>query len=115
MIAHVVLAKPRPGLTTEERREFVAAFRHALDEVGTVRGVRIGTRVTHGAGYESRMPDSADLLAVIEFDDVAGLRAYLHHPSHVKVSELFDRLLTSALVFDFEIAGPDLLERLIEA
>lgn len=114
MIAHVVLLKPRPDLTAEERREFVAAFRHALDEVETVRGVRIGTRVTHGAGYESRMRDSADFLAVIEFDDVAGLRAYLHHPAHVKVSELFGRLLSSALVFDFELAGPDLLTRLID-
>jgi len=115
VIAHVVLLKPRPDLTGDERREFIAAFRHALDEAGTVRGVRIGTRVMHGAGYESRMRDTAEYLAVIEFDDVEGLQAYLHHPSHVKVSELFGRLLTSALVFDFELDGQELLTRLIDA
>ena len=68
MIAHIVLLKPKSNLPPEDRRAFVAAFERAVREIPSVRGVRIGTRVMHGAGYEQTMPDTGAFVAVIDFD-----------------------------------------------
>jgi hypothetical protein len=105
MVSHLVALKPRPNLTPSERRDFLEAFDRAVHEIPTVRGVRIGRRVTHGAGYEQQMPDTADFVAILDFDDVAGLRAYLAHPAHQRLGQLFGEVLSSALIYDFEIAG----------
>ena len=110
MIAHVVLLKPRPGLTHTERREFVKAFARAAREIPSVRAVRVGKRITHGAGYETGMLDSADFVAVIDFDDLAGLQAYLLHPAHAELGSHFGRSLSAALVYDFEMGGLEMLE-----
>jgi hypothetical protein len=118
MIWHLVLLKPRPDLDAGERRAFTEAFRRAVTEIPTVRGVRIARRMTHGAGYEQSAPDAADYLAVIEFDDRAGLETYLSHPAHDELGVRFGRSLSAAMVYDFELLGdgtdiPASLERLI--
>jgi hypothetical protein len=109
MVAHVVLLKPRADLPAQERRAFVNAFQRATREITSVRGVQIGVRVIHGAGYELTMPDTADFVAIIEFDDVAGLKAYLEHPAHAELGRLFGRSLSSALVYDFQLGGMEML------
>ncbi len=109
MISHVVLMKPRPDLSAADRRGLVAAFERAVRDIPVVRDVRIGRRVTCGAGYEATMPDTADYLVVIEFEDLEGLRAYLEHPAHEELAERFGRSLSSACVYDFDAGG---LERL---
>lgn len=114
MIAHVVLMKPRPGLSDADRRAFVAAFERAIRDIPGVRAVRVGRRVVHGAGYETGMPDVADYIAILELDDVAALQAYLAHPAHVELGELFGRVLSAALVYDFEVGGIDSIRRLAE-
>ena len=111
MVSHLVLLKPRPDLTDAERNRLVDAFDRALREIPAVRGVRIGRRVTHGAGYEARMPDAADYLVTIDFEDVAGLGAYLRHPAHEELGARFGDSLAASLVYDFEDVG---LERLRE-
>ena len=113
MVWHVVMMKPRADVSPRDRADFAAAFERAVREIPTVRHVHIGTRVTHGAAYESGMPDSADVLAAIEFDDVAGLQAYLRHPAHDAVGAMFGKLLSSALVYDFEVSGIEALQKII--
>jgi Stress responsive A/B Barrel Domain len=105
MVLHVVLMKPRADLPAADRRAFAAAFDRAIREIPAVRGVRIGRRVKHGAGYEAIAPDSADYLAIIDFDDVAGLQAYLMHPAHAELGARFGDSLSSAMVYDFETAS----------
>jgi hypothetical protein len=113
VVWHVVMMKPRADVSPRDRADFAAAFERAVREIPTVRQVHIGTRVTHGAAYESGMPDSADVLAAIEFDDVAGLQAYLRHPAHDAVGAMFGKLLSSALVYDFEVSGIEALQKII--
>jgi Stress responsive A/B Barrel Domain len=113
MLSHVVLMKPRPDLTKAERRAFVDALATAVREIPTVRGVRVGRRVTFGAGYERMSPDAADFMAVIDFDDLAGLEAYLRHPAHEALGAKFRETLSSALVYDFEAGGLERLESLV--
>jgi hypothetical protein len=109
MLSHVVLMKPRPDLPPAERRSLVAAFEHAMRAIPTVRSVRVGRRVVHGAGYEQTAPDTADFLIVIDFDDLNGLQAYLRHPAHEALGSRFSLSLSSALVYDFEVGGMETL------
>lgn len=112
MVSHVVLMKPRTNLSAAERRAFADAFERAVREIPTVRAVRIGTRVTFGAAYESGQPDVADYFAIIDFDDLQDLREYLGHPAHAELGELFHRSLSSGLAYDFEVGGLEKLERI---
>jgi hypothetical protein len=113
MVLHTVLLKPRADLSPHGRRALAEAFTAAVREILTVRSVRIGRRVRHGAGYETGAPDGADFLVLIEFDDVAGLQAYLRHPVHLTLGERFSESLSASLVYDFEMGGLELLERLV--
>jgi hypothetical protein len=107
MVSHVVLMKPRADLSAVDRQALIDAFERAVREITTVRHVRIGTRVVHGAGYEQSAPDTADYFVVIDFDDVQGLQAYLQHPAHVALGARFVQSLKSALVYDFAMNGWD--------
>jgi len=100
--------KPRPDLSPADREGFIGAFERALRQIPTVRGVRLGTRITHGAGYESSAPDM-DYLATIDFDDLDGLQTYLRHPAHADLGARFGQALTGALVYDFEVGGAEVL------
>ena len=111
MIAHVVLFRPKPDLPGDDRRSLVTAFERAIREIPVVRGVRIGRRVEHGAGYEQGLLDTADYLIVIDFDNLEALQTYLRHPAHEQLGARFSQSLSSALIYDFEMGG---LERLQE-
>ena len=113
MVSHVVLMKPRADLPPADRHAFVAAFERALREIATVRQVRIGRRVRHGAGYEAGASDAADYIAILDFDTLADLQAYLRHPAHEALGAHFGRSLSAALVYDFEMGGIEDLARLL--
>ena len=105
MLTHLVLMKPRPDLTVDDRAALIAAFERAMRQIPTVRQVRVGRRVRHGAAYEQVALDAADYVAQIEFDDIAGLQAYLRHPVHDELGARFGQSLSAALVYDFEMGG----------
>ena len=108
MVSHVVLMTPRPNLAAADRRALIDAFDRAIREIPTVKDVRIGRRVTHGAGYEQSAPEMS-YLAVIDFDDLAGLQTYLRHPAHLDLGARFGQSLSTALVYDFEVGGVEML------
>ena len=105
MLTHLVLMVPRPDLTPAERGALIDAFERAIREIESVRDVRVGRRVVHGAGYEASAPDIAEYVAIIDFDDLAGLQAYLRHPAHGELGARFGQSLRSAVVYDFEVGG----------
>ena len=95
--------RPRPGLSEADRRGLADAFRDALREIASIRRVRIGRRVTHGRPYESLMRVDYQYAAILEFDDVAGLKGYLEHPVHDALGARFFALFEEALMYDFEL------------
>lgn len=109
MVSHIVMMKTRPDLSAGDRGRLVAAFERAVRDIPTVRDVHVGRRIRHGAGYEAGMPDTADYFVMIEFENLAGLTAYLRHPAHEDLGVRFNDSVAAALVFDFEGVG---LERL---
>jgi Stress responsive A/B Barrel Domain len=102
MIVHVVLFRPKRDVSETHRAEMFAALAVAAREIPSVRRFHVGQRVTHGAAYERLMSQDFPFAAIVEFDDVPGLRAYLEHPKHEKLGELFYQLQEAALVYDYE-------------
>ena len=105
MVWHLVLMKPKAGISSADRDALVAAFNRAVQDIPTVREVRVGRRISHGAAYEAATPDAAEYLISIGFDDLEGLKTYLGHPSHQELAARFYQSLSSALVYDFEEGG----------
>lgn len=106
MVSHVVLFRLRPDFTDADRTTFVAAFEVAVRNIPTVRGVRIGRRVTFGAGYEQGVP-GLEFSAIIDFDNLAGLKTYLAHPAHQDLGARFNASIAQGLVYDYELMGAD--------
>lgn len=102
MLLHIVLFRPKPGLSDDDREAMFAALDAAAREIPTVRRFQLGRRVTHGAGYEAMMAHDFPFAAVIEFEDLAGLQAYLRHPRHDELGRLFYSLQEAALAYDYE-------------
>ena len=104
MIAHIVLFRPKAQLSPDERSALVAAFARALRDIPAIRRSRVGRRVTHGRGYEQLMREDYEYVALLEFDDLAGLKAYLQHPAHEELAERFFASFDAALMYDYEIS-----------
>jgi hypothetical protein len=103
MLAHVVLFRPRADLTETEQNDLVASLAKALEEIPSIRRARIGRRVTHGRPYEQLMRADYSYLALLEFDDVAGLQAYLNHPAHEQLATRFFAAFEEALMYDYAL------------
>ena len=114
MITHVVLLRPRAGLSPEERAGLVDALRTAIRTIPSIRRARVGRRVIHGHPYEQSMRVDYEYAALLDFDDAAGLRAYLAHPAHEALATRFVRAADDALLYDFELGeGEDGLTNLL--
>ena len=104
MIAHIVLFKPRADLSPEARDRLAASFEAALRQIPSIRRARVGRRLTHGRGYEALMTVDYQFAAVLEFEDEAGLKAYLEHPAHQRLGAQFFDAFEQALMYDFDLA-----------
>lgn len=114
MITHVVLFRQRSGLPAEQRTGLVDALREALRAIPSIRRARVGRRVTHGRPYEYAMHVDYEFAAMLEFDDLAGLTAYLEHPAHEVLATRFFSAAEETLVYDFELEeGEEGLKRLL--
>src|SRR3954468_5552097 len=103
MVAHIVLFRPKPDISAGDRASMFDALSAAAHEIPSVRRFHIGRRLNHGPEYERLMSEDYPFCAVIEFDNLAGLQAYLEHPQHQKLGTLFYQLLEMALVYDYEM------------
>ena len=103
MIVHIVLFQPRRDLAAADQRALIDAFTTALREIPSIRRARVGRRQTLGAGYEARMRVDYQYAALLEFDDPAGLKAYLEHPAHQQLGQRFSGAFEHALMYDFEL------------
>ena len=113
MVSHVVLFRLRSDLGEADREAFVHALEIALRDIPTIRGFRIGRRLIFGAGYEQGLPDF-EFCGVIDFDDLAGLRAYLEHPAHENIGARYNASIEEGLVYDYEMGGPEKARTLLQ-
>ena len=104
MIAHVILFAPRAGLPEGTQQEVMSGLAAAAKSIPSIRRFRVGTRVTHGLpGYEQTMREPYAFAAIIEFDDVEGLKAYLEHPVHDGIGSHFTASASHSLAYDYDL------------
>jgi len=103
MILHIVLFRPRSGLGGNQRQSLAKAFANAIDNIASIKRARIGRRRTHGRPYEQLMREDYTHAAVIEFEDLDGLHAYLEHPAHAELGSRFFDCFEQALMYDFDV------------
>ena len=107
MIAHVVMFRPRPDLSDANRLGLGEVLTAALREIPSIRRARVGRRVMHGRAYEQLMRTDYPYAALLEFDDLAGLQAYLEHPAHVQLATRFFAAFEEALMYDYDLREGD--------
>jgi hypothetical protein len=106
VVCHIVLFRPKPDIADADRRAMFEALAAAATGIPSVRRFHVGGRIRHDRPYERLMKESFPFAALIEFDDLAGLQAYLDHPQHEKLGALFYQLLDAGLVYDYEMDSP---------
>jgi hypothetical protein len=103
VVAHVVLFRPKPGLSDAERNAFIDALEAALTHIPLIQRALVGRRLTVGRPYDTQNAEHFPFAAILEFDSEASLRAYLDHPAHQRLGEQFYFAAERALVFDFAL------------
>ena len=104
MTVHVVLFRPRPDVGDAEREHLFEAMRAAAREIPSVRGFRIGQHIEQPVPYVMTGFPPFPWVALLEFEDEAGLRAYLSHPLHMALGQRFNAAAEAAMIYDYTIA-----------
>ena len=63
--------------------------------------------MTCGRPYEQAMLVNYEFVALLEFDDLDGLKAYLEHPAHDALATRFFSAVDETLVYDFDLEEGD--------
>ena len=113
MLVHLVLFRPRPDLDAAARQNLANALTAALTQIPSVRRVRVGRRVMHGRGYEQAMRANYSHIAMLEFDDLGALQAYLQHPAHEQLATQFFAAFEEALMYDYDVGDGETAIRTI--
>ena len=101
----MVLLTPRRDLTAAERASAIETLACAAADVPEIARFRIGRRVTHGLpGYEQQMKQDYEIVLLVEVEDLAALKRYLHAPAHAALGRLFGSATSAAVAYDYEIA-----------
>jgi hypothetical protein len=104
VIVHVILFSPRSDLPQALRRELIEALTTAATSIPSITRFRIGRRVRHGLpGYEHAMREDYAFAAIVEVDDLDGLKAYLTHPAHAAIGHHFTASASNAVAYDYEM------------
>jgi hypothetical protein len=106
VIAHLVLFRPKPTLSEDQRAAFVRALDTALNDIPLIKRAHVGRRLVMGRQYDESNVVEFPFCAVLEFENRADLLAYLEHPAHQELGTQFYVTSDAALAYDFEMLGP---------
>jgi len=106
MLAHVVLCTLKRDLAGDQREHFARAIAAALRGIPAIRRASVGRRLESRGAYGGASETPYDYAAVLEFDDEAGLRAYLEHPAHGDLASLFWACCERTMVADYRLLDP---------
>jgi hypothetical protein len=102
VISHIVLFRPKPSLSADERRSLIDSLERAVSGIPTITRASIGRRMLlNRPGYETQMAEHYEYSAILEFETESDLRAYLDHPAHVDLGRLLFTAADAVLAYDF--------------
>ncbi len=105
MIAHLVLFNPKTDVSRADLRSFAKTISDACRQVDAIQRSRVGRRTEFDAGYPRSFGETTyQYVAILEFADGAGLKAYLQHPLHKQLGKLFWELCESTVVVEAAMA-----------
>jgi hypothetical protein len=107
VLTHVVLFRPKPGLSAADAEALVVAIERAARDIPAVRRFEVGRQTANAPAYGPIAPPEFPFVALVSVDDRAGLDAYLGHPAHQALGAAFNAALGAALVFDFDTESVD--------
>ena len=113
MVVHIVLFRPKATLTGPDQRALLASIEQAAASIPSVRRFRIGRAVADPPQYQLQGFPDLPYLAVVEFDDRAGLDAYLEHQAHGELGRRFNDGLEAALIYDYDVTDATNLQRFV--
>jgi hypothetical protein len=103
VLTHVVLFRPKPGLSDDQAARLVAAIEAAARDIPAVRRFEVGRQTASPPPYVTGPPPDLPYVAMVWVDDRAGLDAYLAHPAHQALGEAFQAALGAALIYDYDV------------
>jgi hypothetical protein len=103
VVAHVVLFRPRREFEGIDTERLIGEFLRRVTAIPEVRRARAGRRALIGAEYERLPQPHVSYVAILEFDDSAGLQAYLSAPAHEEIGRRFWEVSEEQLIYDFEL------------
>lgn len=102
MILHVVLFRPKPSLSADQRGALIDALHRAVAGIAQIKRATIGKRILlRRPGYETQMAEHYEYSAILEFNNETDLRAYLDHSAHVDLGRLLFTSADAVLAYDF--------------
>lgn len=113
MVVHIVLFRPKATLSGADQRALLASIEQASASIPSVRRFRVGRTVSDPPQYELQGFPDLPYLAIIEFDDRAGLQDYLEHQSHGELGRRFNDSLEAALIYDYEVTDASGAQRFL--
>ncbi len=102
MLTHVVLFRPKPGLTSTDADALASAIEGAARDIPAVRRFEVGRRTADAPAYLPGAAPDFPYVAMVWVEDRAALDRYLAHPAHQALGAAFHAALGAALVFDFD-------------
>jgi hypothetical protein len=100
----------------DDRRALIESFATALRQIPSISRARVGHSITIGRSYEQLTRTDLPYAAILEFDHVDALKAYLDHPAHEEISTRFFAAIADTLIYDFEMeAGAEGLRAMVES
>lgn len=115
MVSHIVLFRPRPNLTADQRQTLVNALGGAVEGIPQIKRATIGKRLLlNRPGYEKQMAEHYEYSAILEFDSESDLRAYLDHPRHDELGKLLFTSADAVLAYDFTNVAPREIAKLVD-
>ena len=114
MVSHIVLFRPRPSLTADQRQTIVSALRGAVAGIPQIKRATIGRRLLlNRPGYETQMAEHYEYSAILEFASETDLRAYLDHPAHIDLGKRLFMSAAAVLAYDYVSVEPDRVHELL--
>jgi hypothetical protein len=107
VLTHVVLFRPKPGLTAADAAVLVTALEAAARGIAGVRRFQVGRQTASPPRYAAGPPPDFPFVAMVWLDDRTALDAYLAHPAHQALGAAFNAALGAAQIYDFDTEDVD--------